>query len=180
MSTRLTSARPGCNWETSGGQSHVGRKARTGEAVVAPEGQLKMRMARARLPKLQSWDMTSMAANQRPKRCPASGRALVVKAQSSQPKRPASHPEDKGRTECLTASYLLLCVTAGSPKLVSMTPVWRRSRHSNRMPGVTPGTAAMMRTGMGISNRATDGESPAGRVKGGSACGINHRKQWEC
>ena len=178
--TRLTPAPRGCNRETGGGQEHVGSKARRGEIAVSLESQRKTRMVRAELPELQPRDMTSMTAYQRSKRCPASGRSVVVEGHSTQPKRPASRQEVKGRTEHLTASSLLSRVTAGSPKLVSLTPVWRRSRHSSRTLGVTPETAAAMWTDMGISSRATDGEKPAGRVKGGSACEINHHKQWEC
>ena len=164
---------------------------RKGEAVVAPAGQRKTRKVRAKLPKLQPRDLTWVAAQQRPKRCPAlrwpvvvhdhlQGAAIMRRRLHTQPTRPASRPEGKGRTEHLTAPLLLSRVTAGSPKLVSLTPVGRRSRHSSQTAGVTPGTAAAMRTGTSISRRATGGESSSARVKGGSACESNPRKQWAC
>ena len=83
----------------------------------------------------------------------------------------ATHPlsEGYGRTGHLSAPHLLYRVTTGSPKRAALHgPAWRRSRHSSQRPGITPGTAAEMRTVMAETCRATGTGTPSGRVKGGA------------
>ena len=75
-----------------------------------------------------------------------------------------------GRTGHLTAPHLLHRVNTGSPERAALhSPAWRRSRHSSRRPGVTPGTAAGSRTDVAETDRATGRGTPAIRVKGGAS-----------
>ena len=85
--------------------------------------------------------------------------------------RPLS--EGYGRAGHLNAPRLLYSVTAGSPKRAALnSPARRRSRHSSQRPGVTPGTAAGLRTAVAETDRATGRGTPASRGKGNASVGI--------
>ena len=96
---------------------------------------------------------------------------IVSRLHPDRATRPPS--EGYGRTGRLTAPHLLCRVNAGSPQRAALHgPAGRRSRHSSRRPGVTPGTAAGSRTAVAEPDRATGRGTPAGRVKGGASAGI--------
>ena len=139
-----------------------------------------MRMVKARLPEPQTWVLKRNAAHLMVnvsygvgERLPrlvdldGSARNAVSRLHPNRVTRPTLW--GYGRTGHLNAPHLLHCVTTGSPKRAALNgPARRRSRHSSQRPGVTPGTAAGLRTAVAETDRATGRGTPASRVKGGA------------
>lgn len=154
------------------GTTACSEKARSAETVCGAEGQGKTCTAKAILPEPQfAATNTRRGAAERLTRhigqsggevlMPPAGRRSNVET-SGEPACP-THPQYGGaseRTGRLTTSYPPARVIAGCPAAgvgFGWRPVWARSRHSSRMPGVMAGTAA---------GRPADGR----RYKRGAIC----------
>jgi hypothetical protein len=163
------------------GTTACSEKARSVETVCGAESQDKTCMAKAILPEPQSAAAYTLGgvAERLTRRTgwtddmmfrSSAGHGSDVEAHG-EPACPA-HPlygGASGRTGRLTTSLLLIRVITGWPTAgggASRRPVWPRSRHSTRTPGVTAGTAAARRTDRGHKRRATAVNT---RVAGGRA-----------
>ena len=152
-----------------------------------------MRMVKARLPEPQTWDLKGVTTHLMVNVSYGAGDQLgpmIGLEGSVTRKRSRLHPnratrlpsEGYGRTGHLTAPHLLYRVNTGSPKRAALnSPARRRSRHSSQRPGVTPGTAAGLRTAVAETDRATGRGTPASRVKGGAFAGFGNLQDdvWE-
>ena len=94
--------------------------------------------------------------------------------------RPTPGQGDKWRTEHPTHVASPICVTAGSPGAGPLRcPVWRQSRRSSQMPGVTPRTAITV-DGQGHKLAGDPGKTPAVQVKGGTSLRGQEPEWWVC
>ncbi|MBP2170703.1 antirestriction protein ArdC [Erwinia toletana] len=156
-------------------------KAQTAEAIVGRAGHRKMRMVKAKLPEPQSSEFYPQQRR--------SGGCNVVPCRYRDAMRPGLKKMvrlnifgpactvcplsggSKGRTGHLSASYLHIRVTTGSPKWARvLRPTWRQSCHISQMPEVMLRTAI---SGWMIGNerfRVTGPGVSADQVKGSSVC----------
>ena len=97
-----------------------------------------------------------------------------------QQSRPTPGKGDNWRTEHPTHVASPICVTAGSPGAGPLRcPVWRQSRRSSQMPGVTPRTAITV-DGQGYKLVGDPGEIPTVQVKGGTNLRDQEPEWWVC
>jgi len=180
MFTRLTLTSNGCNRGNPAGDHSMSGKAPRVDVTITFRGvENKMRKVKAKLPEPQTRNLKPVVAHgwltcdlakeigHHPR--PISRKRTKVDS-ALQPNL-AIHPSSRGygRTGHLNASHLLFGVNTGSPKRAGFTsPARRRSRHSSRMPGVMPGTAAETRIVMAETRRATGSGMPSDKVKGGA------------
>lgn len=156
-------------------------KAQTVEAIVGRAGHRKMRMVKAKLPEPQSSEFyprqrRSGGCNVVPCRYRGAMSPGLKKMVRPNIFGPAStvcplSGGSKGRTGHLSALYLHICVTTGSPKWAQvLRPTWRQSCHISLMPEVMLRTAIF---GWMIGNercRVTGPGVSADQVKGNSVC----------
>ncbi|MCW2474537.1 DUF1738 domain-containing protein [Candidatus Symbiopectobacterium sp. NZEC151] len=175
---------PVMNWlksQKGNGTIACQEKAQTAEAIVGRAGHRKMRMVKAKLPEPQSSEFypqqrRSGGCNVVPCRYRDAIRPGLKKMVRLNIFGPAStvcplSGGSKGRTGHLSASYLHIRVTTGSPKWARvLRPTWRQSCHSSQMPEVMLRTAI---SGWMIGNerfRVTGPGVSADQVKGSSVC----------
>lgn len=175
---------PVMNWLKSrkgNGTIACQEKAQTAEAIVGRAGHRKMRMVKAKLPEPQSSEFypqqrRSGGCNVVPCRYRDAMRPGLKKMVRTNIFGPAStvcplSGGSKGRTGHLSASYLHIRVTTGSPKWARvLRPTWRQSCHSSQMPEVMLRTAI---SGWMIGSercRVTGPGVSADQVKGSSVC----------